>query len=163
MSAIASRQSATGDYASTVTRGAIGGLIGGMGMAMLSMVVAISEDGFWAPVRGITSVVFGDKHYGGGFEAGPVLVGLMGHMMNSAILGIVFALVAATLLSKLSRPALVAAGVAFGLGVWAVMIPGVAAQAQSSELFVDSVPAWTWIVGHMMFGGLLAGVLALKR
>ncbi len=48
--------------------GAVGGLLGGMAMAMFSMLVAISRDGFWSPVRGITSVVFGDQHYGGGFD-----------------------------------------------------------------------------------------------
>lgn len=50
--------------------GAIGGLAGGMAMAMARppMIVATSRDGFWAPVRGITSLVFGDEYYGGGFD-----------------------------------------------------------------------------------------------
>lgn len=70
MNAITSQQAAHMPLSSGLTRGAIGGLIGGMGMAMFSMVVAISEDGFWAPVRGITSVVFGDEHYGGALTSG---------------------------------------------------------------------------------------------
>jgi hypothetical protein len=163
MNAVASQQTRHIPITSGLARGAFGGLIGGMAMAMFSMLVAISEDGFWAPVRGITSVVFGDEHYGGGFEFWPVVVGAMGHMMNSVVLGAVFALVAAALLARASTALVIGAGMAFGLMVWLVMVPGVAAQAQSSELFVDSVPAWAWIAGHLMFGAITAAVFALGR
>lgn len=141
--------------------GAIGGLIGGMAMAMFSMVVATSRDGFWAPVRGITSVVFGDEHYGGGFDFFPVAVGAAGHMMNSVMLGVVFALVAAVLLARASTVLLGAAGAVFGLMVWAVMVGGVAPALQSSDLFSDSIPQWAWVAGHMMFG-IITG-LAVSR
>lgn len=161
MNAVASQQATHVPISSGLARGAIGGLIGGMAMAMWSMVVAISEDGFWAPVRGITSIVFGDEHYGGSFEFWPVVVGAMGHMINSVVLGAVFALVAIALLARASTALVVVAGMVFGLMVWLVMVPGVAAQAQSSELFVDSVPAWAWITGHLMFGAAAAGVFAL--
>jgi|SRR3990172_5534758 hypothetical protein len=163
MNAIASHQAAHVPLSSGLTRGAIGGLIGGMAMAMFSMFVAISEDGFWAPVRGITSVVFGDEHYGGGFDFWPVAVGAMGHMMNSVVLGAVFALLATLLLARASTAVVVGAGMAFGLMVWLVMVPGIAAQAQSSELFVDSVPAWAWIAGHLMFGAVTAAVFVRWR
>ena len=163
MNAIATRQTANVPMSASLTRGAIGGLIGGMAMAMFSMVVAISEDGFWAPGRGISSVVFGDKHYGGDFAFGPVVVGLMGHMMNSVMLGVVFALIAAMVLARASKAAVLVAGTAFGLMVWLVMVPIVATQAQSSELFADSVPAWAWIVGHLMFGGITALALVAGR
>lgn len=163
MNAVASQQAAHVPLSSGLARGAIGGLIGGMAMAMFSMFVAISEDGFWAPVRGITSVVFGDEHYGGSFEFWPVVVGAMGHMMNSVVLGGVFALVAAILLARASTAVVVGVGLAFGLLVWLVMVPGVAAQGQSSELFVDAVPAWAWIAGHLMFGAITAAVFVLWR
>ena len=131
-------------------------------MAMFSMFAAISRDGFWAPVRGITSVVSGDEHYGGGFEFWPVAVGAGGHMMNSVVLGVVFALIAGTLLARAGRSTIVAAGVAFGLMVWAVMVLGVAGGLQSSDLFVDSVSQWAWVAGHMMFGPVLGAAVALR-
>lgn len=84
-------------------------------------------------------------------------------MMNSVVLGAVFALLATLLLARASTAVVAGAGMAFGLMVWLVMVPGVAAQAQSSELFVDSVPAWAWIAGHLMFGAITAGVFALGR
>lgn len=163
MNAIASTGTANVPLSRSLVRGAVGGLIGGMTMAMFSMFVAISEDGFWAPVRGITSVVFGDEHYGGGFAFGSVVVGAMGHMMNSLVLGAVFAVIVTLLLARASSAVVLGAGMVFGLMVWLVMVPGLAAQAQSSELFVDAVPAWAWIVGHIMFGVITAAVFITGR
>ena len=137
--------------------GAMGGMAGGMAMAMFSMLVAIGRDGFWAPVRGITSVVFGDEHYGGGFDFWTVVVGAAGHMMNAVVLGAVFAIVAGLLLSRASVVTTLMAGAVYGLVVWAVMVPGVAHAIQGSDLFVDSVPQWAWIAGHLMFG-LITGM-----
>ncbi len=138
----------------SLAAGAIGGLAGGMAMAMFSMFVAISRDGFWSPVRGITSVVFGDEHYGGGFDFWPVVVGAGGHMMNSVVLGVVFAVVAGLLLARAGAAVTTLAGAVFGVMVWAVMVPGVAHGLQDSDLFVDSVPQWAWVAGHMMFGAI---------
>lgn len=149
------------DAKAALLPGAVGGLAGGMAMAMFSMLAAISRDGFWAPVRGITSVVFGDSHYGGDFDFWPVAVGAAGHMMNSVILGALFAVIAGVLLSRASATVLAAAGAVFGLMIWAVMIGGVARGLQSSDLFVDSIPQWAWAVGHMMFG-VITG-LAVSR
>lgn len=149
------------DTRAALLPGAVGGLIGGMALAMFSMVVATSRDGFWAPVRGITSVVFGDKHYGGGFEFWPVVVGAAGHMMNSVVLGAVFAVLAGMLLTRASTAVFAAAGAVFGLMVWAIMVGGVAQAAQSSDLFANSVPQWAWIAGHMMFGAITG--LAVSR
>jgi len=143
--------------------GAVGGLLGGMAMAMFSMLVAISRDGFWAPVRGITSVVFGDEHYGGGFDFWPVTVGAAGHMMNSVVLGMVFALLAGLVLARASSVATWMAGAAFGLAVWVVMVLVVAGGLQSSDLFADSVPQWAWVVGHLMFGVITAMVFTAVR
>lgn len=144
----------------TVIAGAAGGLAGGMAMAMFAMFAAISRDGFWAPVRGITSVVFGDEHYGGGFDFWPVVAGAGGHMMNSVMLGVVFAIVAGLLLSRAGAAAVIMAGAAFGLALWAIMVPGVAHGLQDSDLFVDAVPQWAWIAGHLMFGAITGMTVA---
>jgi hypothetical protein len=137
-----------------------------MAMAMFSMLVAIGEDGFWAPVRGITSVVFGDEHYGGGFDFWPVVTGAMGHMMNSLMLGVVFAAVAVLLMPRAKSMGLRMAGAVYGIVVWLVMVLGVSPALQSSELFADSIPQWAWIAGHLMFGVIAAmavGVLVKPR
>ena len=147
-----------------VVPGAAGGLLGGMAMAMFSMLVAISRDGFWAPVRGITSVVFDDEHYGGGFDFWTVAVGAAGHMMNAMALGAVFAVFVGLLLARASSMTIWMAGAVYGLAVWIVMVLIVAGGLQSSDLFVDSVPQWAWIVGHLMFGVITAmTVTALHR
>jgi len=159
MNAVASQQTRHIPISSGLARGAIGGLIGGMAMAMFSMFVAISRTGSGAvgasrasslgrALRELRVLARGSGH---------------GHMMNSVVLGAVFALVAAALLARASTALVIGAGMAFGLMVWLVMVPGVAAQAQSSELFVDSVPAWAWIAGHLMFGAITAAVFALGR
>jgi hypothetical protein len=146
--------------------GAAGGLIGGMMMAMFSMLIAIGEDGFWAPVRGITSVVFGDEHYSGDFAFWPVATGAMGHMMNAMVLGIVFAVLASMLAPRISSMVLGMAGAVYGLAVWAVMVLAVAPALQSSDLFTDSIPQWAWIAGHLMFGvitAMIVGALPTER
>ncbi len=163
MNAIATPQTSHVALPSSLIRGAIGGLIGGMAMAIFSMVVAISQDGFWSPVRGITSVVFGDEHYGGGFAFGSVVVGAMGHMMNSMVLGAVFALLVTLVLARAGSMTVLAAGMGFGLMVWLVMVPGLSATVQSSNLFADSIPAWAWIAGHLLFGLITAATLLVRR
>lgn len=141
-----------------VVAGAVGGLMGGMVMAIFAMLLAISRDGVWSPVRGITSVVFGDSHYGGSFDAPSVVVGAAGHMMNSVVLGIVFAVVA-TLVFRRARPMAVwMLGAMYGLVVWVVMMLGVAHGLQASNLLVDALPAWGWAVAHVMFGVVTAMV-----
>lgn len=137
-----------------VLAGGAGGLLGGMAMAMFSMFVAITRDGFWAPVRGITSVVFGDKYYGGGFDFWPVVAGVGGHMMNSVILGVLFAVLAGVLFRRASAITIWMAGAVYGVMIWAVMVLGVAHVLQRSDLFADSVPQWAWIAGHVMFGAI---------
>jgi hypothetical protein len=51
----------------------------------------------------------------------------------------------------------------YGLGVWAVMVLGVAPALQDSELFADAVPQWAWVVSHLMFGLVTAMVVTGLR
>lgn len=163
MTAVSSSHAGEAAMSRSLLIGGVAGLIGGMAMAMTSMLVAISEDGFWAPVRGITSVVFGDSHYGGGFAFGPVVVGAMAHMMNSVVLGAVFAIIAGLVLARGGTLALAALGMVYGLVVWLVMVPGISSALQSSNLFADSIPTWAWVVSHLMFGVVTGAVYAWLR
>lgn len=163
MTAVSSSHAGQTAMSRTLLLGGVAGLIGGMAMAMTSMLVAVSEDGFWAPVRGITSVVFGDSHYGGGFAFGPVAVGAIVHMMNSVVLGAIFAIIAGLVLARGGALALAAMGMVYGLVVWLVMVPGLSSALQSSDLFAESIPTWAWAVSHLMFGVVTGVVYAWLR
>lgn len=144
---------------SIITKGAIAGLIAGMVLAMWAMTVgAFTQDStFWAPPQGIAQAV-GIGEPGHQFQALPLIVGLMAHMMNSAILGAVFALIAV----RLSASAKVLAGMVFGLGVWVVMdrivLRGI--LSDNADPFLSANPTWSWLVAHLMFGLALGGLLA---
>lgn len=148
------------DFKRLIFLGAVGGAVGGMVMAMMAMLIAIGYDGFWTPVRGITSVAFGDQHYGSGFAFGPVAIGVIGHMVNSMMFGMLFAIVAGTVLSTLKPAAVVLMGLVYGIMLWVIMVVVVADGLQSTGLFVDALPQWAWLAVHMLFGAVAAGILA---
>ncbi len=102
------------------------GLIAGMAFGMMEMIIeAVIGRGFWSPVRYVASVFTLGKDTDPSFALIPVIVGLMGHMMNSVIFGMVFALV----ISRISStPAgLRVAGMAYAVvifaGMWYVILP----------------------------------------
>lgn len=162
--------------ATLVRAGVIGGLAAGMVMAMWQMVVgAIAQEptalpgidsSFWTAVTSIPSVLFGIQWFHGGFEFWAVFFGLMGHMMNSAMLGVVGVTLATTLLG--SRPSVggaIALGMAFGLLLEVVIVNLVVNQIQDVNTLYTSTPEWSWWVAHAMFGatlGLVASTL-LRR
>ena len=90
-----------------LVRGAIGGMIAGMAMAMFAMVASVTyqHHGFFTPLFHISALVgspksmmismneamAGNRFW---FAAGPAFVGLMIHMVTGAGYGMVFALVA---------------------------------------------------------------------
>lgn len=151
--------------------GVIGGLAAGMVMAMWQMIVgAIAteptavagiDSSFWTAVTSIPSVIFGIQWFHGSFEFGAVFLGLMGHMMNSAMLGVVGVTLATTLLGR--RPsvgAAVAFGMAFGLVLEVVIVNLVVNQIQDVDTLYTSTPEWSWWVAHAMFGATLGMVAA---
>jgi hypothetical protein len=103
------------------------GLIASMVMGMTEMVYeAVAGNGFWSPVTYIAATLLQDLQSVESpvpFQLVPVVLGLMGHMMNSVILGIVFATVIAPRLRGQASPAV--AGAAYGtlvfLGMWFVV------------------------------------------
>jgi hypothetical protein len=162
---------------STLVRvGAIAGIAGGMVMAMWQMVVgslaqeptAVTgiDSSFWTAVTSIPSVLFGTDWFHGSFEFGAVFLGLMGHMMNSAMLGIVGVAIATALVGP--RPSVgraVAFGMVFGLVLEVIVVNLVVNQVQTIDTLYTSTPEWSWWVAHAMFGatvGLIASTL-LRR
>jgi len=164
---------------STLLRvGAIAGLLGGVMMAMWQMVVgAIAQDptavagihtSFWTAVTSIPSVVFGQSWFHGSFEFWAVFLGLMGHMMNSMMLGVIGVGLATTLLGK--RPSIVKAmafGTMFGLVLEVAIVNGlVNGVLQSVHTLYTSTPEWSWWVAHGLFGatvGMVAATLLRRR
>src|SRR5262249_46399346 len=76
-----------------VARWILPGLIAGLMFAMGTMVVGIFTSNFWAPPQGIAQSV-GIGTQGHNFQLIPFVLGLMGHMMNSVIIGIIFMAIA---------------------------------------------------------------------
>jgi hypothetical protein len=157
--------------------GVIAGLAAGMVMAMWQMIVgAIAteptdvagiDSSFWTAVTSIPSVLFGQEWFHGSFEFGAVFLGLMGHMMNSAMIGIAGVALVATLFGGRIRvaPAMVI-GMTFGLVVEAVLLNGVVNQIQDVNTVYSSTPEWSWWVAHAMFGatvGLVSATLLRHR
>ncbi len=135
------------------------GLVAGMAFAMWAMFVAIFASRLWAPPQGIAQSV-GIGSQGWDFQFVPFILGMMGHMMNSIIIGLVFLAIAAAL--RLRGLALVVAGMIYGVVVYLVMyypiLRGI--LSNNSGSFLTSNPEWSWVLGHIMYGMILGLLLA---
>jgi hypothetical protein len=165
------------DVATLARTGAIAGLAGGMMMAMWQMVVGVvAQDptavpgihtSFWTAITSITSVVFGLDAFHGSFHFWSVVGGLMGHLANSMMLGVVG--VAALVAVQGRRPHPLGAimqGVTFGLLLEVVVVNLIVNRIQDVNTLYTSTPEWSWWVAHAIFGmtlGLIATVLLRRR
>jgi hypothetical protein len=155
--------SSSGGQARSLAEWVLPGLVAGMMFAMFAMVVGVFASALWAPPQGIAQAI-GIGPNGHDFHVVPFILGLMGHMMNSIVIGAIF--VALVHAARPSATMTAMAGVAYGLAVYAVIYwvllrhvftlwaaPGV-------QSFLSSNPEWAWIVGHLVFGMVLGGLLA---
>jgi len=149
----------TGGSASTAVRAGAGGLIAGLVFAMWAMIVGIFTSNLWAPPQGIGQAL-GLGHQGHDFQIVPFVVGLMGHMMNSIIFGLIFLAIAVAL--KLRGIAAVVVGMMYGIVVYVAMYWLVLRNLLNgtSGSFLSANPEWSWIVAHLMFGGVLGLLFA---
>ncbi|RDI74002.1 hypothetical protein Gocc_2099 [Gaiella occulta] len=145
-----------------VAIGAAGGAIGGMMLAMVEMLYGWLSDAhtFWDAPMAIWAWVGGIEHFGSpGNHVGPIVLGLGGHMVNSMMIGVGFAVLMAVLRPR-GDIAPIMAGVVYGLGVWVVMryviLP---LNSGEDDLFTTSLvsPQWVWWLGHAVLG-MAAGV-----
>ena len=127
------------------------GLIASIVMGMIEMMYeAVAGAGFWSPVvfigatvvRGLQSVQVPVP-----FDPAGVVLGLMGHMMNSVILGLIF-----TKLFAGSRGALPARGVIYGLVVFGVMWFGVVPLVDPVMLKLNAA---VFAISHIIWGAVL--------
>jgi len=138
--------------------GAIAGMIGGAMMAMFTMIATVTYlgVGFFTPLYVIASPLAGRQvmmtaMHGGAFyfTFGPAVLGLVVHMMWSALLGFIFGLIASGL--HLQGAIAVIGGMVYGVLVMLVMSFVVAPIVGAPNFF--QLLGWpTWTTGHLLFG-----------
>ncbi len=150
-------QQNTGRFIGT---GALAGIIAGMVMAMYAMIASatVLGQGLFTPLYGIAAPILGmgamttSMHMGVYFTLGPALVGLMVHMMFSAVFGIIFGFIARAL--HLQGVVAVLGGMAYGIVVLLLMsfivLPIVGAGTMPSTV---GWPSFT--LEHLMYGIVL--------
>jgi hypothetical protein len=143
-----------------LTRGVLlAGLAASLVMGMFEMLYeAVAGAGFWSPVTFIAATIL--RNLQGidtlvPLQPVPVLLGLMGHMMNSVILGAVFALLIAPRLRASS--ALLIAGVVYGAAVFVVMWFAVVPVVDPLMLKLNGL---AFGIAHVMWGAVLGAALA---
>ena len=143
----------------TVLNWVLPGLIAGVVFAMWAMMVGLFTSTLWAPPQGIAQSI-GIGSAGHNFQAVPFVAGLMGHMMNSVVLGVLFIAIARTL--RLNGSTAVVGGMIYGLIVYAgmywVLLRGVLSTTSAS--FLTANPEWSWIAAHLLFGVVLGALAA---
>ncbi|HLZ21271.1 MAG TPA: hypothetical protein VKQ30_04025 [Ktedonobacterales bacterium] len=152
---------ATGSWGDVIRWGLIAGLVGGIVMAMFMMIVtALAGMGFLAPVYAIAATFHPSWAMTRGFDLAPLVVGLMLHMMNSAVFGLIFTLLARWLLPRArSLPASAVAGMVWGLLLLAVNQAIVLPLVDTPMATATSGIFGWWLIGHLMYGGVL-GMIA---
>src|SRR4051794_30020361 len=152
--------------------GALAGIAAGLTYATWQVVVAaIAQDPtavpgihqtLWTPPQGIWSVAFGVHHFHGSFHFIPVFGGIVGHLGNSLILGILGVALLILILGRRPNPAAaIVLGAAYGIAVDAILINGIV-NTQKIQTLYSAAPHWSWWVAHGIFGmtlGLLSSVL----
>ncbi len=137
-----------------IRRAVVAGLIASVVMGMIEMVYeAVAGDGFWSPVvyigatvlRQLQSVQIPVR-----FDFWGVILGLMGHMMNSVILGLVFAAIFSR--SAMSRGGRPVVGAVYALVVffvmWYLVVPAV-------DRVMLNLNAPVFAIAHIMWGAAL--------
>jgi hypothetical protein len=148
--------------------GAIVGMIGGATTAMFTMLATVTYlgKGFFTPMYVIASPLTGRQvmmraMHGGAFyfSLGPAVLGLVVHMMWSALWGIIFGLIASGL--HLRGAAAAIGGMVYGVLVMLVMSFIVAPLVGAPNFF--RLLGWrTWTIGHLLLG-MVVGLWPVLR
>ena len=129
-------------------------LIASIVMGMIEMIYeAVAGDGFWSPITYIGATVLRGLQSlqpPVGFNFWGVLLGLMGHMMNSVILTWIFSSLIARRIG--SRGSLLVTGAIYGLVVffvmWYVVVPAV-------DAVMLNLNATVFALAHVAWGAVL--------
>ena len=137
----------------------IAGLVASMVMAMWEMIVEAilpGGAGFWAAPVMIAATVLRDLQNVATpvpFTLIGVVVGMMGHMMNSVILGIIFAFWVAPKVPSLVGQ--IIAGMIFGVMIFVVMWYAILPVIDPVMLRLNAV---VFLIAHVMWGGALGWI-----
>lgn len=132
--------------------GIVAGLIAGSVMGLVAMFrAALDGPGFFAPMKLIAATFYGPDALLLG--VGPILLGMLFHLFNAAVFGLVFSLLVGR---RWSIGGALGAGVVWGLILWLVMTWLVLPWA--NPLMYDAmmeIPGW-WFFYHLVYGATLA-------
>src|SRR3954463_8585225 len=156
--------------------GALAGITAGLVYAAWQVVVAAIAQAptavpgihqtLWTPPQAIWSVVFGVHHFHGSFHFIPVVGGVVAHMGNSLIIGILGVALLIAILGRRPNPAAaIVLGAAYGIAVDAIVINGIVTPQKIQTLY-SATPHWSWWVAHGIFGitlGLLSSFLLSRN
>lgn len=149
-------QVSTGTF---IERVAISGMIAGALMGMWTMIVEAflpSGTGFWSPMNFIAATVLRylqNVSASAGFDLAGVVVGVLGHMMNSIIFALIFAyLIAPRIHSMMGE---IVAGIVYGILIYVVMWYAVVPLIDPVMLNLNSL---VFFIGHLIFGGVLGAM-----
>ena len=147
-----------GDRFAIEPRALLVGLIASMAFGMMEMIIeGAGGNGFWSPAKYIAAVFTRGADTDPTFAAVPVVVGLMGHMMNAVVFGALFS--AAT--RRLRDPfTLMAAGMLYAAAIFGVMWYAVLPAIDPAMKLVN---AGGFFASHLMYGAMLGGGLAVAR
>jgi hypothetical protein len=151
--------------------GALAGVAAGLMYAAWQVVVAaIAQDPtavpgihqtLWTPPQGIWSVAFGVRHFHGSFHFIPVFGGVVAHLGNSLLLGILGVALLVAILGRRPNPAgAIVLGAAYGIAVDAILINGIV-NTQKIQTLYSAAPHWSWWVAHGIFGITLGWLSSL--
>jgi hypothetical protein len=129
---------------------------------MIEMIFeGIAGAGFWSPVVFIAATIQRDLQVVPvpvPLLPLPVVLGLAGHLINSVILTMLFALLVAPRLA--SRNALVVGGIVYGLAVFVALWFGVVPLVDPVFL---KIKAPVFVIAHLAWGATLASMLAREH
>ena len=137
--------------------GAIVSMIGGVLMAMFTMIATVTylHMGFFTPMYAMAAPLIGRQtlmtsmtHGLFYFALGPAVLGLVLHMMGSAFWGIIFGLIARGL--HLSGAAAVISGLIYGLVVMLIMAYIVVPIVGAPNLL--QMVGWSFLISHLLYG-----------
>jgi hypothetical protein len=149
--------------ARVVVIGAIGGMIAGMMMAMVEMIYGWLSDAhtFWDAPMAIWAWVAGIDNFGSpGDHIGSIALGMAGHIVNSMMVGVVFAALMVYVVKVRDIVTPVVIGMVYGLAIWIVMryliLP--LNDGEDALFTTDMVsPQWVWWLSHAVLG-MTAGI-----
>ncbi len=128
--------------------GVVGGIVGGLALSVVLMVATAAAGGdLWTVLKGASAPFYGARAAQPGFDAGPVLLGVILHFVVSIGWGVLFGILA----YGLRRGPTLAAGALYGIFVYFAMFFVVLPLVGLGEARATA-PDGFGIFAHVLFG-----------